>query len=124
MSGQTFGTVFVVDGDPAVRDSLTTLLSLNGFEVESYSTGAAFLKRLDGGARMECVVCEEDLPDASGIEIFVRVRRVDAGTPFALLVSRRNPSIMQHARSAGIDRVFQKPLVHRHLIEFISTKSH
>ena len=121
MSGDS---VIVVDGDAAVRDSLTTLLKLNGFEVESFSTGAAFLKRLKGGLRVECVICEEDLPDVSGIRIFEQFRIEASNTPFALLLSRRNLSVIQSARDAGIAEIFPKPLVHRHLIEFISAKSH
>lgn len=112
--------VFVIDGDPAVRDSLSTLLDLNGYDVESCSTGAAFLKRLREGVKMACVVCEADLPDTSGIEVFRKVRELDGETPFALLVSRRNPSVIQTARATGIDKIFLKPLVHRHLIEFIT----
>lgn len=115
-------SVFVVDGDPAVRDSLSTLLDLNGYTVETFSTGGAFLKQLASGVPMECVVCEADLPDTSGIQIYKHLRAASADTPFALLMSRRNPSIMQSAREAGIEQVFSKPLVHRHLIDFISTK--
>jgi FixJ family two-component response regulator len=124
MSADSDPLVYVVDGDPAVRDSLTTLLGLNGYQVESYSTGAAFLKQLASGADMECVVCEADLPDTSGIQIFKQVQRAAADTPFALLISRRSPSITQSAKKAGIKDIFSKPLVHRHLIEFISTQSH
>jgi FixJ family two-component response regulator len=115
-------SVFIIDGDPAVRDSLSTLLDLNGYEVETFSTGGAFLTRLRSGVRMECVVCEADLPDTSGIDVYKKIQQASPGTPFALLVSRRNPSIIQSARDAGIEQVFPKPLVHRHLIEFISTK--
>jgi len=116
-------SVYIVDGDPAVRDSLSTLLDLNGYQVESYSTGAAFLKQLRAGAKMACVVCEADLPDTSGIQIFEDVRAASADTPFALLVSRRNPRIIKAAKDAGIEQVFLKPLVHRHLIEFIGRRS-
>jgi FixJ family two-component response regulator len=112
--------VFVVEGDRAVRDSLGTLLDLNGYDVESCSTGGEFLKRLRDGVRLTCVVCEAELPDTSGIEIFRKVREQGVGAPFALLVSRRNPSVVQAARESGIDTIFLKPLVHRHLIEFIA----
>ncbi len=127
MNGQPVSLVHVVDGDPAVRDSLTTLLDLNGFQVETYSTGEAFLKKvISRGAREgpEWVVCEADLPDGSGIELFAKIRAARSPTPFILLVSRRNPSIMQSAREAGIEQVFQKPLVHRNLIEYIGRRSH
>jgi FixJ family two-component response regulator len=115
--------VFVVDGDPAVRDSLSTLLDLNGYEVKSCSTGAAFLNQLRTETKPTCVVCEAELPDTSGIEIYRKVQELDRDLPFALLVSRRNPSVIQSARESGIDQIFLKPLVHRHLIEFISRQA-
>jgi FixJ family two-component response regulator len=127
MDGQSASIVHVVDGDPAVRDSLTTLLDLNGFKVEAYATGAAFLKELAASGYCQgadWIVCEADLPDGSGIELFTRVRQARAGTPFILLISRRNPGIIEVARNAGIEQIYQKPLVHRNLISYIETRSH
>jgi len=127
MNGEPASVVHVVDGDPAIRDSLTTLLHLNGFEVATYSTGGEFLERLAAGAGRndepvrEWVVCEADLPDGSGIDLFGRMRAANSPTPFILLVSRRNPTVVRSAKSAGIEQVFQKPLVYRNLISYIST---
>ena len=116
--------VVVVDGDPAVRDSLRTLLDLNGFPVRTYPTGASFLRDLNQGVAARCVVCEADLPDTSGIEIYRDlVSRAGTQAPFVLLVSRRNALMVQTARKAGIANVFPKPLLHRHLLEFISSKA-
>ena len=129
MDGQSASVVHVVDGDPAVRDSLTTLLDLNGFRVETYATGAAFLRELirsrcdTNDANKDWVVCEADLPDGSGIELFGKVREAKASTPFILLISRRNPGIIQIAKNAGIEQVYQKPLVHRNLLTYIEARS-
>ena len=129
MNGDAASVVHVVDGDPAVRDSLTTLLDLNGFEVASYATGGALLERIAGTdpdtvAAGEWVVCDADLPDGSGIELFGRIRAANSPASFILLVSRRSPSIERSARSAGIEHVFQKPLVYRHLISYIGNRTH
>ncbi len=131
MEGQSASVVHVVDGDPAVRDSLTTLLDLNGFRVATYATGAAFLKALirtrsdvNSDVNRDWVVCEADLPDGSGIELFTKVRAASATTPFILLISRRNPGIIETARNVGIEQVYQKPLVHRNLITYIEARSH
>lgn len=127
MDGQTASVVHVVDGDPAVRDSLTTLLDLNGFKVESYATGAAFCKQVlakRAATSSEWVVCEADLPDGSGIDLFRKIREENEGTPFILLVSRRNPSVVETAKNAGIEQIYQKPLVHRNLLAYIETRSH
>lgn len=111
--------VLLVDADPAIRDSLTTLMDLNGFQVESFSTGSAFLRAVDNVSG-HCIICEADLPDTTGIEIFQRLQGAEAQIPFALLVSQRNRNILRTARNAGIHQIFQKPLVHRHLMSFIS----
>ncbi len=130
MSDNRGPVVHVVDGDPAVRDSLTTLLDLNGFDVTTYATGSAFLESLEGSTdagqipSSEWVVCEADLPDGSGIELYGRMRAVNSPATFVLLVSRLNPRIVRSARIAGIDRVFQKPLVYRNLISYISGRTH
>ena len=126
MDGQSASVVHVVDGDPAVRDSLTTLLDLNGFRVLTYSTGAALLKKLvatPSDTDQDWVVCEADLPDGSGIELFSKVRAAKSGTPFILLISRRNPGIIETAKNAGIDQIYQKPLVHRNLLTYIEARS-
>ena len=127
MNGDPSATVHVVDGDPAVRDSLTTLLDLNGYSVAAYATAAAYLEAevdLDQRSRDRWVVCEAELPDGSGIDLFGKVRAADSDTAFILLVSRRDPSVIESARAAGIDRIYSKPLVHRRLIEAIGAWSH
>ncbi len=120
-------TVHVVDGDPAVRDSLTTLLDLNGYSVAAYATAAAYLEAeaaCGQGKRERWIVCEAELPDGSGIDLFGKVRAADRNAAFILLVSRSDPSVIESARAAGIDRIYSKPLVHRRLIEAISAHSH
>lgn len=112
--------VLLVDADPAIRDSLTTLMDLNGFTVRTFSTGAAFLRELDL-TTSHCVICEAILPDTTGIRIYQHLRELEAELPFALLVSQQNPAIQRSAQSAGIREVFQKPLVHRRLLNFVSS---
>ena len=111
--------VYLVDGDPAVRDSLTTLMELNGCAVKSYATGTAFLHELPKLGDIQCVVCEAELPDTTGIAVYQALMQHDRQTRFALLLSQRNPRALKAALAAGIVQVFSKPLVHRHLLSFI-----
>ena len=113
-------SVLLVDADPAVRDSLKTLMDLNGFAVRSFSTGAAFLRAVDD-SHIHCVICEADLPDTSGIRIYQHLQQLDADLPFALLVSGINSTVVRSARSVGISQIFQKPLVYRRLLNFVSS---
>lgn len=111
--------VLLVDADPAVRDSLTTLMDLNGFRVQAFATGSAFLRALDK-TDIHCVICEAELPDTTGIQVYNSLQATRDSLPFALLVSQRNPMTLRTAHSAGIRQIFQKPLVYRHLLTFVS----
>ena len=111
--------VCVIDGDPAVRDSLETLMSLNGHGVATYATGRAFLHALDPPTT-KCVVCEADLPDTTGFAIFEALRERNVDAPFALLVSHDDRCTYDHAHRIGIAHIFAKPLVEGQLAEFVS----
>jgi two-component system response regulator FixJ len=107
-----------VDGDPAVRDSISTLLGLNNLAVETYASGSAFLSALDDGA-ICCVVCEADLPDGTGLELFITCRERYPMVRFAMVTSRSDPARAAAARRLGVDAVFHKPLVSTQLREFV-----
>jgi FixJ family two-component response regulator len=111
--------VCVVDGDAAVRDSLATLMALNGHDVSTYATGREFLEALDGH-RVDFVVCEAELPDTSGVELFRAFKMRHPSARFALLVSRNDPAMTAAAKRSGVDAVFHKPLVHRSLKTFVA----
>lgn len=114
--------VCVVDGDPAVRDSLATLMTLNGHDVLAFATGREFL---DGtrDRTVGCVVCEAELPDTSGLDLFQATRHHHPEARFALLMSRTDEARTAVARSSGVDAVFHKPLVHRSLTSFVQRAS-
>jgi FixJ family two-component response regulator len=110
--------VIVLDGDPAVRDSLATLLALDEYSVSTYATAAALLRDLDD-EDIECVICEADLPDRPGLELYRILRDRHPEARFALLLSRKDPQLLARARELGIQHVFFKPIVHRSLLDFV-----
>lgn len=116
----THALVCVIDGDPAVRDSLATMMSLNGVEVLTYASATEFFE--DGESRaIDYVVCEAELPDTSGLELFRRFKPTHPTTRFALLMSRTDPAAAAGATRCGVDAVFHKPLVHQRLRRFVQS---
>lgn len=111
--------ICVVDGDPAVRDSLATLMRLSGHEVSTFATGREFLDAVEGDT-VGCVICEADLPDTTGLAVFGALAEKSLGAPFALLISQSDPGKVAEAYRAGIRNVFPKPLVHRRLLSFVA----
>jgi RNA polymerase sigma factor (sigma-70 family) len=61
-------TVYVVDDDPAVRDSLSLLLGLRGYRTALFACAEDFLNVLDPEAR-GCLVVDVKMPGMSGLDL-------------------------------------------------------
>lgn len=111
----------MIDGDPAVSDSLVTLLTLNGHEAVSFASGAEFLAYVSGPEQppVHSVICEAELPDTTGLDLYRALRAIHPDVCFALLTSRNDRVAAAEARRHGIEAVFPKPLVHGRLRDFI-----
>jgi hypothetical protein len=64
------GTVYVLDDDDGVRDSITLLLGCEGFRVTAFASGVEFLRRTM--AWFGCVLTDLHMPGMSGIELIER----------------------------------------------------
>ena len=78
----TNGKAFVVDDDAAVRDSLLTLLDIEGFDVGGYPTASAFLEAVDEETA-GIVLLDVNLPDANGLDI---QKRLADGYPHLVVI--------------------------------------
>src|SRR3954463_5352980 len=61
-------TVFILDDDDAVRDSLQILLESAGFTVEAFASPLEFLNSSAPG-RAGCLLIDVRMPEMSGIEV-------------------------------------------------------
>ncbi len=80
-------TIFVVDHDAAVRDSLSVTLTFSGFKVRGFQSGSAFLQSLplreDG-----CLLVEFDLEDMTGMELIARLSDDHVSIPIVIMSAR------------------------------------
>ncbi len=61
-------TVYVVDDDPQVRESLTLLMNSMGLNVEAYDSAEAFLEQYsDEPGPPRCLVLDVRMPGLSGL---------------------------------------------------------
>ena len=105
---QTPTTVYIVDDDSGVRRALAFALDLAGFTVETFATGEALLLR-DCPKGAGCLVLDERLPGASGMETLRQLRAREIDLPAILVTSHPKPSFREAAAVAGVP-ILEKPL--------------
>jgi two-component system response regulator FixJ len=107
--------VCVVDDDTDVLGSLRFLLETDGFDVETFRSGAALLNRKIAG-KVDCFVIDYKMPTMSGIDLATRLRNRHAGTPIILITGYPDENIEEKAAAAGIHDVLLKPHLEESLI--------
>jgi len=65
--------ILIIDDDAAILRGLTRLAASRGYEVVTTSTGYRALQMLVGGSEFHAVVCDMELPDMLGTDIFKQV---------------------------------------------------
>jgi FixJ family two-component response regulator len=101
--------VFVVDDDPAVRNSLQFALELEGYAVRTFADAEQLLGRTDR-ERPCCLVIDYGLPGSNGLELLRSLRQQDVAAPAILITSHPNRLLRERAEHAGVP-IVEKPLL-------------
>ena len=67
------GVVLIIDDEAAIRESLETLLELEGYAVESASSGEEGVARLSDRS-FDLVLLDLALPDRNGIDLLAEIQ--------------------------------------------------
>ncbi|HXV26044.1 MAG TPA: response regulator [Alphaproteobacteria bacterium] len=102
------GTVFVIDDDEAVRDSLRLLLESHLFSVRVFASGLDFLNAVEA-CPQGCVVLDLHLPIVGGLEFLGRYWNRLNGMPVILITGKADPDTRIRAFEAGVRYFLEKP---------------
>jgi putative two-component system response regulator len=86
MSTESQGTIFVVDDDRYVLESVTTLLREFGFNVISFDNGQEAIRRF-AAEPVDLVLTDINMPGMTGIELLEKIRYLDRETPVLLMTA-------------------------------------
>ena len=111
-------TVYVIESDAAVRDSIEALVGIAGYEPRGFSSAEEFLA-LATLNPSGCVVAEFDLPGMSGLELQERLAEMSVKLPIVFLASAGTIATAVRAMRAGAIDVIEKPFIERLLVERI-----
>jgi len=102
------GTVFVVDDDSAMRQSLQFLLESHGLHVETFATAEDFLEKYDpsmGG----CLVLDVRMPGMGGLKLQETLVEREIHIPVILLTAHGDVPMAVRAMRAGAFDFIEKP---------------
>jgi two-component system, LuxR family, response regulator FixJ len=113
------GTVYVIDDDDAVRDSIRLLLECEGFHVLDFASAADFLRRAPQGWQ-SCILTDIHMPGMTGLELIEEIRRRDPTVPVIAMTGRPDRAVEETVEEAD-GTLLVKPFRPGELVATIST---
>ncbi len=113
--------ILIVEDEPGIADTLQYALRTDGFEPHWVSTGAAAVSDVQAQSPA-LVILDVGLPDASGFEVFKRLREA-AGSelPVLFLTARSDEIDRVVGLELGADDYIAKPFSPRELVARVRT---
>lgn len=109
-------TVFVIDDDAAVRDSLRCLIGSAGFGVQTHRTAQDFLDTYDSSIP-GCLLVDIHLPGMSGFELQDHIAREEPAPPIIVITGHGDvPSAVRALKHGAMDFI-EKPFDDRVLLD-------
>ncbi len=100
--------ILIIDDEAGIRDSLETLLTLEGFKVEMAGDGSAGLDLLASNS-YDLVLLDLSLPGESGIDILPRIKTLIPELPVIMITAYGTVGNVVDAIRAGASNFVQKP---------------
>ena len=102
------GTVYVVDDDEAVRDSLQWLLEGNDYRVRCFDSAESFLTRFDP-REIACLIVDVRMPGMNGLELQDELLRRGCTMPLVFITGHGDvPMAVDTMKKGAIDFI-EKP---------------
>lgn len=101
--------IVLVEDDASVRQALTFALQIEGFRVEVHETAEALLEAPEPPPAA-CLVVDQNLPGAQGVEAVERLRGRGMTCAVILITTQPKPEVRAAAERLGA-HIVEKPLL-------------
>lgn len=101
-------TVYIVDDDDAVRDSLAILLGISGFNIAQFDSGNAFLDAVET-TQNGCLVLDVRMPGLSGLDVQEKLTERGIAMPVIIMTGHGDLAMAVKAMKAGALDFIEKP---------------
>jgi len=111
----TEATIYVIDDDDAVRQSLEFLLKAAGIPVRGFESAQAFLDVLST-VEHGCIVTDVRMPEITGIDLLKKVKQTRPELPVIVITGHGDISLAVEAMKIGAVDFLEKPFDDDHLL--------
>ncbi len=111
-------TVFVVDDDPAIRESLRWLIESVGLNVKIFTTAQEFLGEYDP-SNPGCLVLDIRMPGMSGLDLQNELATRHINIPILIITGHAEVPVAVRAMKAGALDFIEKPFSDQLLLDRI-----
>jgi FixJ family two-component response regulator len=112
------GTVYVVDDDEAVRDSLQWLLEGKDYRVRCYESAEAFLSRYDP-REVACLIADIRMGGMNGMELQARLIERQSPLPIMFITGHGDVPMAVESMKKGAMDFIQKPFQEAELLNLV-----
>jgi DNA-binding NtrC family response regulator len=98
----------VIDDEAEIRESLATLLELEGYSVELAVNGTDGLRKAEASS-YDLILLDLMMPDRSGMEVLKDLRERDTETPIFMITAYGSLEVAVNALKAKANDYFSKP---------------
>jgi FixJ family two-component response regulator len=112
-------TIFIVDDDPSVRDSLELLVGSVGFDVKTYASAQEFLNSSAPGAS-GCLILDIRMPGMSGLDLQEKCASAGFFLPIIFITGHGTVPMSVRAMKAGAIDFLEKPFEEQDLLDAIN----
>ena len=111
-------SIHIVDDDPAVRDALSVLFELEGYQVETFSNGEDFLAHLRDSSP-SVILLDVHMPGRSGLEVMEELAARHIAAPILIISGQGDIPMAVAAIKHGAHDFIEKPFDGTEVVERI-----
>ncbi|NBT92389.1 MAG: DNA-binding response regulator [Betaproteobacteria bacterium] len=112
------GTVYVVDDDEAVRDSVQWLLEGKGYRVRCFDSAESFLSRYDP-REVACLLVDIRMGGMTGLELQARLIEIRSPLPIVFITGHGDVPMAVDTMKKGAMDFIQKPFNEADLVRLV-----
>jgi two-component system response regulator FixJ len=101
-------TVYILDDDDAVRDSLKALLESHGFTTKIYASAHIFLEDITA-TQNGCLILDIRMPDMSGLDVQDYLAKQNIALPIIIITGHGDLPMAVRAMKGGALDFIEKP---------------